>query len=279
MEGNDIDDLLAPIKRNPRAGLFLSTPQERGNEKFHMVIRWLYEWHVTSGAVVQSLLGTSQRDYMSRLEKRGYVQSVAAPGLPIGRVWMLTADGVAAAIPCCSTIHAYDMSPSSIDYKTLRHDLAVQGVVVEFMRKIRMQGVHQGVRAVPERLLGADKLGKKRPDALVVVRRSIDEFSFDETHAIEVELTPKKGRELDEALYAAAQLIENESACAVEYFSHSKALLENYRAVLSRPLNVWAKNAKAKRWEVASRWHAPPHVVDGFEWHFDSSLLKGLSPY
>lgn len=271
--------VVSPVsKKGPRDGLGSRSPHERGAEKLREVMQWLYLWHKTSSAAVQSLLGTTQRDYLARLEKRGLVQSVAAPGLPIGRVWMLTADGVAVAMAMAGEIYPYDTSPSSIDYRDLRHDLAVQRVVQGFIRRQRPAEGSRLDRVVPERLLGADRAGQKRPDALVVYRIGDEAFQYEEAHAIEVEITPKKGRELDQALFAAAQMVEREEVCAVEYHSHSKALLDGYRAVLGRPLNVWVKNERAKRWEIGRQWHAPFPTADAFEWHHEPALLHGLCP-
>lgn len=265
--------------RGPRFGLGSQSPRDRGAEKFRLVMEWMYLWHKTSGPIVQSLLGTTQRDYLARLEKRGLVQSVVAPGLPIGRVWMLTSDGVAVGMEATGEIHPYDIAPSSIDYRDLRHDLVVQRVVRDFVRQQRPVEGKTLARVVPERLLGADRAGQKRPDALVVYRITEEGFQYEESHAIEVELTPKKGRELDQALLAAAQMIEREEVCSVEYFSHSKALLEGYRSVLARPLNVWVKNERAKRWEVDRSWQVPFLTADAFEWRHEPGLLQGLSPF
>lgn len=270
---NSVEGVDAPHK-NPRAELAGRNPRERGREKRRQVLEWLYRWHKTSGPLVQRLLGTTQRDYLSRLEKQGLVLSVAAPGLPIGKVWMLTRDGVALAVELTGQLFDYDTSPASIDYKDLRHDLVVQKVVQDYPQWIALPD--RPLREIiPERLLGADRAGHKRPDALIVFGQ---EGGYPEAHAIEVELTPKKGRELDQALLAAAQMLKREEVCAVEYFSQSQALLDSYRAVLEQPLNVWAKNERSKKWEASRRVELPPYMADDFLWHYMPGLLAGLSP-
>lgn len=262
-----------PLK-NPRAKLAGRNPRDRGREKLRQVLEWLYRWHKTSGPLVQGLLGTTQRDYLSRLEKQGLVQSMAAPGLPIGKVWMLTRDGVALAVELTGRLFDYDTSPASIDYKDLRHDLVVQKVVQEYPQWIALPD--RPLREIiPERLLGADQAGHKRPDALIVFGKEGD---YPEAHAIEVELTPKKGRELDQALRAAARMLQREEVCAVEYFSQSQALLDNYRAVLEQPLTIWVKNERSKKWEVSRKVELPPHMDEDFHWHHLPDLLAGLSP-
>lgn len=255
--------------RSPRDKLHGLTPQQRSSAKRTLVFDWIYRWHKTSAPIVQQLLGTSQRDYLWRLSKQGLLQAVDAPGLPIGKVWMLTKDGVTVAMEVTGEIFDYDTRPSSIDYADLRHDLAVQRAVFS---------VGCIDETWPDRILGADLPGQKRPDAIVIFWPPDESPGHTYHCAVEVELTPKKGRELDQALLAAGKLIEEQTVGSVEYFSPSLALLEHYKKVISRPINVWVKNETAKKWEIRGRHKMHAWVIDAFEWHHRPDLLKGLVP-
>lgn len=255
------------VQRNPRKNLSGISPNERGLIKRQKVLRWLYIWHKTSASIIQKILGTSQRDYMTRLEADGLVQKVVTPGLPVGHVWMLTRDGLAMAIQLTGDLLDYDTRPASIDLADLRHDLAVQMAALNLGELIDMK---------PERLLGADAAGQKRPDAILAYRPvgAAQEESYE--CALEVEFTHKKSRELDQALLAAAGMIERMEVGSVRYVSHSPALLDNYRKTLAAPLNIWEKSEVAKKWVVTKQVRVSQWVIDSFEWVHDESIFAGL---
>lgn len=255
------------VSRNPRKNLSGISPNERGVIKRRQVFRWLYTWHKSSTSIIQKILGTSQRDYMTRLQVNGLVQRVVTPGLPVGHVWMLTRDGVAMAIQLTGDLLDYDTRPTSIDLADLRHDLAVQMAALKLGELIDMK---------PERLLGADVAGQKRPDAILVYRPA--GAAQEETYecALEIEFTHKKGRELDQALLAAAGMIERMEVGSVRYVSHSQALLDNYQKVVAAPINVWEKSELAKKWVVTGQVRLNQWVIDAFEWVQDESIFAGL---
>lgn len=242
------------------------TPHERGREKKIEVLDWIYKWHKTAAPIIQELLETSQRDYLLRLAKQGLVRSVDAPGMPIGKVWMLTKDGIAEAMSASGQVLPYDLSPASIDYADLRHDLATQRAVLAYRKYGKLTQV------TPERLLGADLPGKKRPDAIATFNQN----GTSSTYAFEVELTPKKDRELDQAILSAARQIKKGEIDLVIYFAKSQALLDNYKRVAESPLSLWKKNEQSRKWEVAGKQALPESIVGAFEWEYAPNILKGF---
>lgn len=273
-EDFNFDDMILPqkpeprrVSRNPRKGLMGISPNEQGRIKREKVLKWLYVWHKTSSMIIKMILGTKQGDFLSRMEVHGLVHKVLAPGLPIGHVWMLTKDGLAMAIQVSGELYDYDWRPNSIDFADLRHDLAVQLAALKFKTFLDVK---------PERLLGGDAAGQKRPDAVVNYESTARGEEGEYKCAIEVELTHKKGRELDQALLAAAKLIEQFEVGDVRYVSPSLPLLNNYRGVLAQPINCWEKNDVAKKWVVVGQVKLESWIIESFEWCHDPEITKGL---
>lgn len=244
-----------------------TTPHERGREKKALVLEWIYRWHKTAAPLIQELLGTSQRDYLLRLAKQGLVKSVDAPSMPIGKIWMLTKDGVAEALDTAGEALLYDLSPTSIDYADLRHDLAAQRAVLSYRKLGKL------TKVIPERLLGADLPGKKRPDAIATYT---EDDGTSHTFAFEIELTPKKERELDLAILSAARQLKHKEVDMVIYFAKSEALLTNYKQVVNSPLNLWKKNPTTKKWEVTDKRLLPDAITGAFDWEHAPDILKGF---
>lgn len=246
-----------------------TTPHERGREKKSLVLEWIYRWHKTAAPLIQELLGTSQRDYLLRLAKQGLVKSVDAPSMPIGKIWMLTKDGIAEALDATGEALPYDLSPTSIDYADLRHDLAAQRAVLSYRKFGKL------TKVIPERLLGADLPGKKRPDAIATYA---DDDGTPHTYAFEIELTPKKERELDQAILSAARQLKHKEVDLVIYFARSLALLANYKQAVNSPLNLWKKNPTTRKWEVTDTRSLPEAIMASFEWEHAPDILKGFMP-
>ena len=73
-------------------------------------------------------------------------------------------------------------------------------------------------------------------------------------------------------------MVKRDEVSFVAYYSQSQALLDSYKSVLGRPLNIWAKNERSKKWELDRQVEVPYLVADAFDWKYDTSLLEGLSP-
>lgn len=155
---------------------------------------------------------------------------------------------------------------------------ALRGVMPDQPFWLGLTALKVGVLSVIrlDRLLGADEIGQKRPDAVLTYKPFNGEEFEEYDCALEVEVTHKKGRELDQALLAAAGLLERQEVGSVRYVSQSRALLDNYKRAIEGPINIWGRNEVAKKWSVAGQVRLDQWVIDSFEWCHDPDIFKGL---
>jgi hypothetical protein len=124
---------------------------------------------------------------------------------------------------------------------------------------------------VPERLLIArGNPGDKMPDALVLTNKTAPEWA-----ALEVELTPKYERELDQTMLAHIRALERGDYAFVIYTSQSEALLTRYRKHLEKPIRVWAKDLSANKWKVSKIYSPPGHLLHRFIFQSNPHIIAG----
>lgn len=251
-------------KRNPRASMKGNqSPLARGREKLIATLTWLYCWHATAGPIVRELLGTTQTNYLSELEKKGYVRSLNAPTLLCGRAYILTKDGVNAAAAALGRELQYSVHPSSVAHATLKHDLCVQRACLNVHKR--------GLTVAPARFLSADNDGKI-PDAIVTGPAG-------ERIAVEIELSGKWSRELEQTLASHLRALANGQWEKVVYVSNSQAILERYQNRLKLEIPEWYK---AQNPHTHERWiRGEPRAVSDaerecFMWQHAPQLLKGF---
>ncbi len=251
-------------RRSPRATLPAGvSPAARGFEKRQQALSWLRQWHYSTNDMVCKLIGISDSGYLAKLQHRGLVERVSAPTLPARCVYVLTAAGLMETLAESDDLSPYPREPSRLNHSLLRHQLAVQRTI------LNLDGLRQ---SVPERLLAASgKAGDKYPDALVKTDKTAPHHA-----AVEVELTPKYGRELDQAMLAHLAALRRGDYGFVIYTSPSQALLERYRLHLDKPVQQWERDPSARKWKPTKRVAAPPELVSRFVFVVAPDLLKGL---
>lgn len=248
-------------KRNPRRNLPVGqSPRERGRQKLVGVLCWLYQWHTTVSPLICELLGTTERTYLVELERKGYVKSFPAPSLICGRGFMLTSDGVNAAMTALGKQLPYTIHPGSVSHANLKHNLAIQRHAIKTHRK--------GFNVTPGRFLSAHQ-GGKIPDALIHVPHGI--------LALEVELSPKWSAELEQALHGHLNALVHGDWQGVIYLSNSEVLLENYKQRLTFPIPDWWQSTMtdgSTRWMRGSDRVVSEELREKFSWEFNPGLLK-----
>lgn len=250
-------------KRDPQRGLQNGiSATERGRAKLVETLCWLYKWHVTVAPLSREFLGTTETNYLAQLERKGLVKSFLAPSLICGRGYMLSGDGVNAAVAALGHELPYSVHPASVSHVLLKHNMAVQRVCIEPHR--------QGHIVTPGRFLTSARDGKI-PDALIA--------NGDEIYAVEVELSGKWSNELEQALNAHLKSLREETWQKVAYVSNSQKLLERYKKRLEFPIaDWWQTNLSdgSKRWIKGEPREITDEERAKFIWSHQPNLLKGF---
>lgn len=200
--------------------------RQLGEELTRRALLWVHRWGWTSPSVIDYIcLDGGRRGKAAALVRRGLLaRRPCTVGTPDAPRYLLTLTDAGRDELWRLQPEIWDIS-AEIRYQQIRHDYIVQCIVAQEYKAGRKY------RSGPE-LAQRAKAGHKIPDAII------------ENIAIELELTPKKPRELS-AFVSGAQKICNEID-GIKIFSTSKTILETYK-------KLWKPGTIAKYMRGANR--------------------------
>lgn len=243
------------MRTNPHDFLAGVAPRVKGLQNQLKVVDWLYRFGYSSAAVLQDVLNKQSSGWAAAAERRGLLQSVrTVSGVP-PRLYMLTAEGLALAEQHAQLLLAYpEVDPARVNQSLLRHNLLVQSLTVAEVTAKRIASFRS------ERELSCgDRRGVKRPDA-------IWNLPSGTRVAIELELTAKWGRTLDEFVRALVRGLQGDANTETAFdrvavITPSPAIAERYKAALTAgaPMRTWFKDQRGA-WRVERQESVPPEI-------------------
>lgn len=257
---------LAAARDAARAKLAGRSPRAVGVEKNQAGLRWVYRWGWSSATIIDAIATPGRRGVAARLLKAGLLEAHPCPGaggikgVPL-QVLTLTPSGVAEVE---ATISDEGLLPYPEDgsrlviWRQLRHDIVVQNATAT-----RMTGSRITEYRTPRELAEKSESGKKQPDGVWLMpdgRRL----------ALELELTAKVGRELDQTVLGILTGIrpaepergrEAGPFDLVGILSQSSAILNRYRSALTpgATLTTWSRDA-SRHWQQSGSIKIPAWV-------------------
>ena len=231
------------------------SPTALGEQNREDVVLWVYPWGLTSKGIVQELLGRTSGGYASGLAKSGYlVETKPQSQLEVKSYFTLSRKGLELAVKHAPQLLKYrEIKPGKADQLRIRHNLVAQELTLHAWKA----GVL--VSFEPERSAPPTRPGEKRPDAKWVLL-SLQRLG------IEIELSPKWDRDLDEFVYSIWQSlvsINGQAARLDRYalFTDTPAILTRYQKHF-RPdaiVTTWAKDQHGK-WKPSGELRLPAEV-------------------
>lgn len=252
----------AAARRLAEAG---KTSREIGTARRIEALRWLYRWGWSTPTIVDLIAGGSRRGLCTRLEKQGLVKTHPTPsgggvkGVPASVV-VLTADGVTEteAQLADAQILPYPTHPDrTIPWHQLRHDVLVQLWTARRLTENKIDGY-----VTPREMLG-------RPSASLAKQPDATWRMGYQAVAVELELTAKRDRELHQAALAIVKAVHPGSERnpkgpfdAVAVLSHSSAILDRYRRLLSPGATITLyQRDKSRHWKPSGQAKVPDWIT------------------
>jgi hypothetical protein len=186
--------------------------------------------------------------YALRLVRNGYVKQVDLPSTHLTPLFMLTELGLKEAEKIEIRHHFYDLNPSSIKQQLVRHNLAIQQAIL-----VLPDVLSYSTEAMFDE---KDIFDAKRPDALI----EIDGFEGYKI-ALEVELTEKRGRELEQAIHRHVNALKQNRYYGVIYVTDNPRIAENYEDRLNYRIDTWKKGSNGS-WMRTGDSYLVPHELN-----------------
>ena len=250
-----------------RAALGEMTPRQKGAEKAAQALDWVYRFGWSSSTVLGNIAGTGRRSALgSRLARNGWlrrqpIRISSSYRVTPTDILTITPLGVAELTALKGELpwsHNGAVAHRVVK-KNVVHDLLVQKVTLQYMGKWPDEVPDECIseyyglvtKFVAEHQFGESTSRVKRPD---VIWRMSGGLRL----AVEVELSPKYGRELDQFIagHVRMQQSDDDSVHGLVVFFASEAALDRYTAAMSHGslIRDWL-------WDKDQReWYSPPDL-------------------
>lgn len=237
------------------------SPRARGIEKVTEALRWIYIWGWTTSVILGHVTGTVRGiALVKRMEKNGWIKRVPIRIASHFRivpcdVVTITHEGIAELTTLLGELPRTTKSPwiGRVPKKDLIHDLLVQQLTLEYMGRIPGANldpvIFQEHGLVKEFLTPLHPLvdtgESKKPDAIWGTEDGC-------TFAVEVELSPKWDRELDQFVAGHLQLQtkEQNAVWGLVVFFTSERTAKRYRQAMLPGAQVqpWKWFKEDRKW-------------------------------
>lgn len=232
------------MKVKPRDYLGDQTPQERSIMNRKIAVDWIYRFGFTSSQVLRLCLNKESSSWASIAVARGWLRSTRTEsGMP-PVIYTLSETGLELAHHHATKLLPYvEIDPYRVNQSKVRHDLLVQKLSITALREGAIVSV-----TTERELSEGDERGQKRADA-------IWHLADGRKLGIELELSAKWGRKLDDFICAIANALDPERGPGrldgFAVITDSEAICSRYRHAMrpDEPLRKWKKNAR-QHWVV-----------------------------
>lgn len=225
-------------------------------------LRWVYAWGWSAPAILESLAQTNRQGLVARLVRQGLLKQHRTPtggGVRDVPIFMCTLTDLGESEVVRNMTELDDLLPYAprVAWPQMRHDFWVQKLTLQAKQDESML-----IRSfTSDSVMRAKGVQGKIHDAIW-----LDEYSI--RTLVEVELTPKKNRELDSFVLGCVQSLLNDEDAQLRIYSDSFALLKLYSERLApfAKLNTW-KRDNSKHWIVDNTYEVPERINSRITFH------------
>ena len=222
-----------------------------GKDRALQALTWIYRFGWSSPGVIDALGDAQRRGLCKKLEDAGLLHSIKTKSGQIladipSKIVTLTAQGLEEVERKIEDMIDYTIDPYRVNQNTLRHDLSVQRATLKNLRSGTITGF-----STPAELSAKSEPGVKQPDAIW--------FQKDGRRlAVELELSAKFDRKLDEFVHRILMSLYEKKFDRVAIISDSPAILKRYKAAFEpgHEVRVWGKDERG-RWRITERYAVP----------------------
>jgi len=246
---NHTSKLQAGRKALADAGI---APRSKGKQRTTEALLWVYRWGWSSATTLETQAGSERSGLASRLVKSGLLNRTKTEAGGGARdvpqfIFTLTEMGIAEverSLTNAGDLLPYDIDPYRINQALLRHDTMAQNATAKVMANASITSYE-----TPRQMAVQSERNVKQHDVIWIQPDG-------SRYGIEIELSAKWERKLDDFILGCLQSISKKSVSKVIIVTDSKAIQSRYRA-------AFAAGATFSVWERDNRryWHPVKEVT------------------
>jgi DNA-binding PadR family transcriptional regulator len=242
------------------------SPRQVGQERAKLALRWIYDWGWSTPTAVELLAGGNRSGLATRLVQRGLVNRTRTESGGGHRdvpayLLTLTEGGVQEVerwLESESSLLPYDIDPYKINQAVLRHDTIAQMATIRALKNDTIQGY------MTERQLAQRSESRiKQPDVVWIQKIEDTRLKL----AIEVELSAKWARDLDQFVHSCVLALSGDSPRfdQIILITDSPAILTRYKSAFQsgNEYNLWERDQR-RHWIATDSAHVPENAANRF---------------
>ena len=182
------------------------SPRAKGRQKELTALRWVYRWDWTTPQVLDVVCHHLRGGMAKKLMAKGYLREEktgtgGAKGRPASIVALTQLGRAVTEAEMKSEDEMRDDYHGfrRVRWKQIEHDVLVQRTVARVL-----DAGHVVAYRTPQEIAERSEPGIKEPDTVLIYRSG-------KTLALELELTPKSSRKMDEFVYGVVQMLDNKT--------------------------------------------------------------------
>lgn len=242
-------------KKTPNAADYLGdeSPRARGEKKRRRALDWVYRWGYSSAEIIRQVVGQQAKGYAAGLVKKGWLTETKTESGTPRFFYTLTETGRQEVERFSENLLRYpEADPFKVIQQQIRHYLLAQQATVNMLASGSI------VNFKTERMIDGDgdQPGMKRPDVVWVTTEG-------KQWGIEIELSAKWDRRLDEFVIGIAKAIKSEKFEKFFVVTDSPAIQKRYLTAIQpgADLPLWKKNNRA-HWEIEKTTTVPSWLIE-----------------
>jgi hypothetical protein len=209
----------------------LPPARERSLQNQLKVFDWIYKWGYSSSPIIQQLLEKKSSNFTTVATRKNWlIKSATQSGMP-NFYYTLSPPSLDTATTHSLENYEYpEIEPWRVNQDLIKHQLLAQKITLNRLQSGRISDY------LTERMINTagDKLGVKRPDVVFLMK--------DLKIGVEIELSSKWGRKLDQFFMGIKSAFENGLYDGFFIYAESPKLIERYQIALNKPLTSWKKD-------------------------------------
>lgn len=243
------------------------SPKELSREKRAKTLVWIHRQGFTTAEVLRLLHGNKTDQHCKKLVKEGWLKQTETERGHPKHFYTLTRDGLEAVSSLSQCYADYpEIDPYRVNQNIIRHNTIAQKATVSMIS----QG--QVIDYQTERMINGegDKPGIKRPDVIWV-------NAAGGLIAVEIELSPKYERRLDQFVQGVVDALKNNTYSSFYILSNDPVLIDRYKTAMSNPVQQWRKDKRSSKWITQKDSEGKDIKLTPPDWLLDRIRFKQIS--
>jgi hypothetical protein len=237
----------------------LPPARERSLQNQLKVIDWIYKWGYSTSPIIQQLLQKKSSNFTTVATRKNWLIKTATESGNPNFYYTLSPTALDTATTYSEALYNYvEIDPWRVNQNLIKHQLIAQRATLNRLQSGRISDY------LTERMINieGDQLGVKRPDVVFIMN--------DAKIGVEIELSAKWARKLDQFLLGIASAFENNLYKGFFIYAESSNLIERYKKALTEPITIWEKDSRG-HWNAQDTTKFPAKFLNFVRFE----LIKG----